>query len=315
MPPCYEVPVNRLPAPELPSWLARMVPFRRSRVQVGDYAMHVMEAGSGQPVLLLHGNPTWGFLWRKVAQRLAGEPLRLIMPDLLGLGFSDKPRSAEVHTLENHARQIAGVLDALGVERCIFVGQDWGGPIGGLAVFAHPDRMQGAVILNTVLGPPKPGFRPTAFHRFARVPVVSDLMFRVMCCPPRGMSLVQGDMGSIDCHAARAYRYPLRDPRTNVAPLALARMVPDSLEHPSCEPLRRCEALFQAFHGPAEIVWGDRDPILGRVRGRIERLLPKAHVTRTEAGHFLQEEVPDQIAAAIHRVAAQLRCEPLVHEP
>src|SRR5207248_724880 len=106
----------KMPAPELPEWLSRLVPFTRYRLQVGGYAMHVMEAGapSGRPVLMLHGNPTWGFLWRKVVASLgAGHALRLVMPDLMGLGFSDKPADASMHTLENHAAQVGGVVDQL----------------------------------------------------------------------------------------------------------------------------------------------------------------------------------------------------------
>jgi haloalkane dehalogenase len=103
---------------------------------------------------------------------------------------------------------------------------------------------------------------------------------------------------------ARAYRFPLRGLAQNAAPLALARMVPNRPTHPSIEPLRRCQELIESYSGPAAIVWGDRDPVLGRVRSWIEKLLPKARVTRTRAGHFLQEEVPGEIADAIGFVAA-----------
>jgi len=264
--------------------------------------MHVMEAGDGRPVLLLHGNPTWGFLYRKVAAELAAEPLRLIMPDLVGLGFSDKPAARE-HTLEHHARWLGALLDHLKLDGLVFVGHDWGGPIGLRALAERAGLARGLVILNTVVGPPRPGFRPTAFHRLARFPVVSDLLFRGLGFPQSIMHRVQGDPASIRGDVARAYRFPLRGLRNNAAPLALARMVPDSLAHPSIEPLRRSQAFVEGFTGPAAIVWGDRDPILGRVRSWIEKLMPRARVTRTEGGHFLQEEAPREIAEAIRSVA------------
>lgn len=297
--------MERLAAPSLPRWLAEMVPFERYRVDVGGVSMHVMESGRGFPVVMLHGNPTWGFLYRKVAQALAGAPVRVVMPDLVGLGFSAKPRDAAVHTLENHARWFGGLLDALGLERLVFVGQDWGGPIGLRALADRADRLAGLVLMNTVAGPPRPGFRPTAFHRLARVPGVSDALFRLVGFPTNALWLAQGDRRSIRGRVARAYRFPLRRFGDNVAPLALARMVPAGFDHPSIEPLRRCQALVESFAaagGPAAIVWGDRDPVLGRARGRLERLLPHAFVTRTPAGHFLQEEVPDAIAAAVRGV-------------
>ncbi len=295
---------KRLPAPPLPDWLARMVPFERYRIDVGPHAMHVMEQGAGMPVVMLHGNPTWSFLYRKVFTRLAGAGVRAIAPDIVGLGLSDKPRAMEAHTLEHHARWFGTLLDELGLERFVFVCQDWGGPIGLRALADRADRVAGLVVLNTAIGPPRPDFRPTAFHRFARMPIVSDLVFRGLSFPQSTMWMAQGDRFSIRGDAARAYRYPLRGLANNVAPLALARMVPDSLAHPSVPALQRCLEFVEGFRGPAAIVWGDRDPVLGRVRSFVERKLPRAHVTRTRAGHFLQEEVPDEIASAIRDVVA-----------
>lgn len=299
--------MERLAAPELPRWLTELLPFDRYLVQVGPYRMHVMEAGQGTPVLMLHGNPTWGFLWRKVAAALKGENLRLIIPDLVGFGFSDKPLDRGWHSLERHAEQVAGLIDTLGLTKLIFVGQDWGGPIGGAALSLRPRGiMTGAVILNTALGPPKPGFKGTLFHRFAHTPVAADVAFRFIGFPQNALWLAQGDRKSIRKEVSRAYRYPLKGFKNSAAPLALARMVPDSLEHPSVPWLRKSELFFEELKGPCELVWGEKDPILGRALKRTERLLPHARVTRTEAGHFLQEEVPEQIAAAISRVAAQL---------
>lgn len=292
--------------PPLPDWLAAQLPFRRALHDVGGYAMHVCEAGpaGGRPVLLLHGNPTWGFLWRKVALALEGSGLRVLMPDLVGLGLSTHPADARVHTLAFHAEQVKRLIEHLDLRDVVLGVQDWGGPIGGCAAADAGGRVTGLVVLNTALTPPKPGFRPTAFHRFARVPVLSDAVFRLGNFPARlGMALAQGDRGSVAGDVGRAYRWVLRDRRTNVAPLALARMVPDSLEHPSVPRLRDCEAWVRGFTGPAAIVWGSRDPVLGRLLKRTKELLPRAAVTETAAGHFLQEEVPGPIAAAVRAVA------------
>jgi haloalkane dehalogenase len=287
----------------LPPWLERLVPFERYRLAIAGHAVHVMEIGQGRPVLLLHGNPTWGFLYRKVAAALAGEPLRLIMPDLVGLGFSDKPRDPADHQLDAHGIWIRGLIDELDLQGAIFVGQDWGGPIGLRAFADRRERLAGMVLLNTVVGPPRPGFRATAFHRFARLPILSDLAFRGFGFPQLALWAAQGDRSTIRGDVARAYRYPLRHFRDRVAPLAMARMVPDSHHHPSIGALQRCQNLVETFTGPTAIVWGDRDPVLGRVRSHIQRLLPEARVTVTNAGHFLQEEVPSEIATAIREVA------------
>lgn len=301
--------VTHHPAPALPEWLERQLPvgIRRYRIEVDTRLIHVMESGAGHPVLLLHGNPTWSFLYRKVMAALAGQPLRLIAPDLVGFGFSDKPREAVLHDLYQHARWMRRVIELLDLRDLVFVGHDWGGPIGVRALYNVPERVKGLVVLNTALFPPRDGFRPTAFHRFARLPLVSDVAFRWLGFPQNLLHRVQGDPRSIRGDVARAYRSPLAGRRNRTAPLQLARMVPDgSPDHPSLPGLEKCLEFCRRFTGPVAIVWGDRDPILGRVRRRMEELFPAAEVTRTEAGHFLQEEVPEAIAAAIRSVAGKI---------
>ena len=295
--------MHELAAPPMPAWIEQMLPFRRYTVDVG-VRMHVMEAGEGLPVVMLHGNPTWGFLYRRVAAALSGEGFRLIVPDLVGLGFSERV-PFDAHTLDNHGRWMGRLFEALALDRAVIAVQDWGGPVG-VSALASSQVRAGLVVMNTVLGPPREGFRETAFHRFSRMPLVSDAAFRLLAFPVRGMSLVQGDRSSVRGEVLRAYLEPLRDLRTNVAPLALARMVPNTFDHPSIPGLRRCQEYVKSFRGPAAIVWGDRDPILGGVRSWMEKCFPGAPVTRTQAGHFLQEEVPGEIAAAIRDVAARL---------
>ncbi len=301
--------MERKPAPEMPDWLAAELPFERYSVSVDGMAMHVMEQGEGRDVLLVHGNPTWGFLYRRIALALKDAPLRLIMPDLIGLGLSHKPRRVDAHTLERQAAWLGELVEGLDLRDVILVVQDWGGPIGTLSMAQRAEQLAGMVVMNTVLAEPREGFRPTAFHKFSRLPLVSTLAFRGLAFPQRALAKAQGDPASISGLVSRAYRYPLRGWRNNAAPLAMARMVPDTLTHASVPALRSCRALVEEFQrrgGPAEIIWGERDPVLGRALKRTSSLLPDAPVTRTEAGHFVQEEVPELVAAAILRVAGLL---------
>ncbi|MHC4390003.1 MAG: alpha/beta fold hydrolase [Planctomycetota bacterium] len=297
-------------APDLPAWISRELPFERYRISLGDRSMHVMETGDprGRACVLVHGNPTWGYLYRRVALRLQTRGLRVIMPDLIGLGLSDAPDKPADHTVENHRDWLARGLDVLEVgDDSIFCVQDWGGPIGTLAGFERPGRIGGLVVLNTVLSEPREGFRPTLFHRVAHG-FLGPVIFRGLRFPQAALWVAQGDRGSIRGDVARAYKYPLRTGRLlgDPAALALARMVPDSLEHPSVPVMRELKEKVRAFDGPAAIVWGKRDPVLGGALGWIKKLLPQAEVTETGAGHFLQEEVPDEIASAIRNVAAKL---------
>jgi haloalkane dehalogenase len=293
----------------LPAFIEAQLPAgaRHADVRSGGESLHVMEWGprDGRAIVLVHGNPTWGFLWREVVRAvLAREPsLRLIVPDLVGLGLSSRPAAA-AHTLGNHGRWLGGALDEIAPGPVVLVAQDWGGPIGLRAMADRAARLRGIVLGNTAVGPPAASFRPTLFHRLSQLPVVSDVLFRGLGFPLGTLHLAQGDRGSIRGDVARAYRWPLRSIRSRTAPLALARMVPDSLAHPSVPELQICEQLFRTAQVPIAMVWGTKDPILGRVIGHASRLRPDAKVVRTGAGHFLQEEVPDELATAIVEVAA-----------
>jgi cis-3-alkyl-4-acyloxetan-2-one decarboxylase len=275
-------------------------------VDASGVRLHVMESGAGPAVVLLHGNPTWGFIWRKVARALAGARLRVVMPDLAGLGLSEKPRDPAFHTLANHARILGALLDAIAPAPFVLVLHDWGGPIGLAALADRPGRLAALVVTNTRIGPPRPGSKGSRFHRFANLPLLSNVAFRLLGFPQNVLHTTQADPASIRGDVARAYRWPLRRISDRTAPLALARMVPyGGRDHPSLAGLRRSLEVATSFRGPAAIVWGERDPILARSIRSVEEALPEAAVTLVPAGHFLQEEAPAEIAAAIRDVAGR----------
>lgn len=291
--------------PRLPRFIAKMLPFDRRVVDVNSHSIHTIDHGSGRTVLLLHGNPTWSFLWRKVIADLDPASFRCVAPDLPGFGLSTKPRTMAAHSLELHASAIAALVERLDLREVIVVGQDWGGPIAACVAARMPERFVGVVLANTgVLLPER--FRGTPFHRFARLPIVSDVTFRWLGLPLAAMDLAQGDRKSIHGKVKLAYMWPLRHMRDRSAVLALARMVPDGPNHRSVPALRQGDAWLRTFEGPVSLVWGERDPILGRALRHHTSALPNAHVTRTSAGHFLQEEVPDALAAAIRDVDRRL---------
>jgi len=295
------------PAPPLPSRIAQMMPFSRASYELGrgrhaGLEMHYVDAGprDRDAVVMIHGNPTWSLLWRKVILGLPDR--RCVAPDLLGFGLSSKLAHIGDHSVDGHADSIAELIDALQLERVLLVGQDWGGPlvtsVGARLSATDPKRVRGVVLANTsVLVPERP--RGTLFHRFARMRGVSELAFIGLGMPQNALWSVQHDRGSIGGKVAAAYRWPLRRFRDRAGPLALARMVPDDLRHPSIDPLRRGQAWIESFAGPVALVWGRNDPLLGKALGRHRRALPNATVTETDAGHFLQEEVPDALATAI----------------
>ncbi|GAB5543234.1 MAG: haloalkane dehalogenase [Sandaracinaceae bacterium] len=294
------------PAPDLPAWLRAELPYRRRSTEIAGRTVTFVDHGpeDAQPVLLVHGNPTWSYLWRKVIGMLDGATLRIIAPDLPGFGTSDKPRRASAHQLDMHIGTVSTLLEQLGLRAPITVGQDWGGPIAcgvGERVGAA-----GLVIGNTAVLKPARPFRPKGFHRFSHMPVVSDAVFRGLLFPVPIMDRVQGDRRSIGIKEKLAYAWPFLRPLDRAGALGLARMVPNGEQHPSTAVMDRVGAWVESFEGPAALVWARRDPILGRGLRRHSEALPQATVRECDAGHFSQEEVPELWAAAIREVAEAL---------
>ena len=250
-------------------------------------------------VLVQHGNPTWSFLWRRVIRRLTEAKVRVVAPDMVGLGLSDKPREVGLHSLRFHALNLGRLVEALDLRDMIIVGQDWGGPVLGLMAAWHTERVAGAVIANTGLAPPRQKRPLSLFHLLAHLPLVSSLLFRGLNYPLPALHRVQGDPGSIGPLERRAYGWPLRAWRDRTAPLALARLVPPGPDHPTSPYMRKVRAWAETFPGPGRLVWGLKDPILGRALKSMRAIFPSAPVVETQAGHFLQEEVPDILAGAI----------------
>ncbi|MBW3670729.1 MAG: alpha/beta fold hydrolase [Acidobacteria bacterium] len=292
--------------PDLPAFIQTQLPFERTawKLESGPDAgrtIHFIDHGprDGKPVLMLHGNPTWSFLWRKVIKALPRH--RCIAPDLLGLGFSSHLSRISDHTPARHADAITALIEALDLRNFVLVGQDWGGPIATSTGARVPERVSAVVLGNTGVILPKRPLR-SLFHRAARLPVLSDLVFRGLGFPQNILHRIQGDPSSIRGDVAKAYRWPLRGWSRRIAPLAMARMVPNGPEHFSMPELARGEEWIREFNGRIALVWGMNDPILGRLVDRHERELTPESVVRTDAGHFLQEEVPEEIAVAVERV-------------
>lgn len=293
----------------LPEYAARYVTedYKSYFVEVEPgIKIHVLEVGSGYPLFLQHGNPTSGFLYRKIAEELPKDRVRIIMPTLVGLGFSSKVPASE-HTLDNHIRWLNGVLQQLKLTELIYVGQDWGGPSGMGALARSPGLLKGAVILNTGFNAPTGPMELSRAHAAVRTPVVGELVTGVFASIFERLPDLQGDPGSIPEDVQQLYGKPVLDSGNSKAPLAMMRMVPDGVDHPSVPAQRNIEKYVQSLDVPTEIIWGMKDPILAKGLSGMEQNFPNARVTETVAGHFLQEEVPVEIAAALMRVLDQVQ--------
>ncbi len=263
--------------------------------------VHILEVGHGYPVFMQHGNPTSGFLYRRVVEHLPLDRVRVIMPTLVGLGFSSKI-PVSMHTVENHNRWINKALRQLDLKQVIYVGQDWGGIVGVGALALSPGMVKGIVIMNTAIYVTEVKTRLSRVHDVMKTPVVGEFLANVLGLVFKGLHRPQHDPASIPPAVRDLYARPVRDSGNNKAPLAMMRMVPDGPDHPSTPVMRQLVPYVRGLDVPVEIVWGMNDPILGRSLPAMIANFPRARVTETPAGHFLQEEVPDVIAAAVLRV-------------
>ena len=285
----------------IPDWLLEQLPYHHSWIDVGGKSMHVMEKGSGKPIVFVHGNPMWGYLYKKVLDGLNYSQSRLIVPDLIGFGFSDKVKLNE-HSLKSHSEWMANFFSTIKEEKIGMVVHDWGGMIGIAGAMKAGKKIDGLIVMNTAITAPKDGFKPTWFHSLSQIPLISDFLFRVLNFPLSGLHRFANVPGSFSKDVMKAYKYPLRKLKDNCGPLALARMVPNNMNHPSVPLEKEIEEFLQQYNGPAQIVWGMNDPVMWKLRRRTSRLLPQAKVIKTEAGHFVQEETPEKVIESIKEI-------------
>lgn len=283
----------------IPSWLLDQLPYKHSWIDVGK-TMHLMEKGQGKPIVMVHGNPMWGYLYKKVLDGLDNSR-KYIIPDLIGFGFSEKITLHE-HSLEAHSKWMENFFKSIKEERIGLVVHDWGGMIGIAGAMKAGKKIDGLVVMNTAITAPKDGFKPTWFHNLSQVPLISSALFRGLNFPLSFLNRFAHVPGSFDSQNMKAYKYPFRKLKDNSGPLALARMVPNSMQHPSVPLEQEIEAYLQSYTGPAQIVWGMNDPVMWKLRRRTSRLLPQAKIVKTKAGHFVQEETPQEVIEAINEV-------------
>jgi len=309
------------PSVDEPSFVPLLLPDYAAEVVGDDYSsylievepgiqVHVLEVGTGYPVYLQHGAPTSGLLYRKVADELPTDRFRVIMPTMVGLGFSSKV-PAEEHTLDNHTRWMNSTLDQLELDGLIYVGHDWGGPVGMGALARSPELLEGAVVLNTSFGAPTEPVElsPALEAALAPLPPEAELAFAASIFEQ--LPGLQNDPTSMPDDVLGLYRRPVVESDNPIGPLAIVRMAATGPDHPTADQLRAIDSYLAGVDVPAEIVWGVNDPFLGAGLAAMIENFPDAQVTRTEAGHFLQEEpgAPEQIAAAIERVHDQIQAD------
>jgi haloalkane dehalogenase len=284
----YRTPDERFAA--LPGYT-----FEPHYVEQDGLRMHYVDEGRGDPVLLLHGEPTWAYLYRKVIPQLT-PVARVVAPDYFGFGRSDKPTDREWYSYDAHTRSIALLLDELDLRNVTVVMQDWGGPIGFRVAVEHADRVSRLVVLNTGIysGRP-PGETWLRFRELVRSTGTGfepGRLIRLTCTTPLGDDVLA------------AYDAPFPEPESKIGVLMFPELVPDDEAHPSAGAMLAVRDKLKTWEQPALVFFGDSDPIFApRVAERLAELIPGAElqVPVAGAGHFLQEDAGDEVGQRIAR--------------
>jgi haloalkane dehalogenase len=273
------------------------MPWQPRYAQVRDgVRMAYLDEGHGPVVVLLHGEPSWSYLYRSMVGPLVAAGLRVVAPDLVGFGRSDKPAATTDHTYARHVAWTCELLlDRLELTDATLLAQDWGGLIGLRIVAAHPERFARVVAANTGLPDGEHRLGPAwwAFHDF--VQRTEDL--------PVGFLVQGGCARTLSDPEVAAYEAPFPDPSYKAGPRALPGLIPQEAGDVETPAQQRAWAALRAFDKPFLCAFSDADPI---TRGGERAFLTQvpgtrglAHPVVTGAAHFLQEDAGPALAAIL----------------
>jgi pimeloyl-ACP methyl ester carboxylesterase len=278
-------------------------PYEARFLRAGEISLHYVDEGpsDAQPLLFLHGNPTWSYLWRTPIAELSADGHRCIAFDHMGFGRSDKPPRLSAYTLKRHVDNALTVIDELDLRDVTLVAHDWGGPIGLGAMLERAERLRALVLINTWAWE-LPSFLPPFLREF-RTEGLGEIL-------ALGGNLfvesIPGGMARRDAEPVmmEAYRAPFPDYWSRAGTLAFQRDIPLTERDRSAELIGSIHERLPSFDVPVALVWGMRDPVFQPVfLDQWLELFPRAAVTEVaDAAHFVPEDRPDVVVAAIRRL-------------
>jgi haloalkane dehalogenase len=273
--------------------------FAPNYANVDGLRMHYVDAGprEASPVVLLHGEPSWCYLYRKMIPILAEAGHRVIAPDLIGFGRSDKPADRSAHTYARHVAWVrALLLDHLELADITLFAQDWGGLIGLRIVAGEPDRFARVVAANTFL--PVGQATSEAFEKWQRFSQEVPEF-------PVAAVLQRGTTSDLTPEVLAAYDAPFPDESYKAGPRALPAMVPTAPDDPEARANRKAWHVLSEWEKPFLTLFGAEDPITAGAENIFQQRIPGAsgqpHHVFPETGHFLQEDRGPKIAHRILR--------------
>ncbi len=276
-----------------PAWLnPALYPFSGNYLELGSGRMHYLDEGQGVPVVMVHGTPSWSFLYRHLVRDLSGS-YRCIAPDQLGFGLSDKPETF-AYTPEAHAENLAHLIDTLELKDVVLIVHDFGGPIGLPYALEHPENVRAVVVMNTWLWPNE------SLIQAGRV--LSNPFGRFLYTRPNvSVNVLLKRLGFADqtvltSELLKHYRGPFPTPQSCRALYALVATIAESNKW--FETLWDKRAAIE--DKPALLLWGMKDKLVpSSFLTRWRTVFKNPETLELDAGHFLQEEVKEQITQAV----------------
>ena len=269
-------------------------PYPPQYLEIEGLRMAYVEHGAGDPILLLHGEPTWGYLYRRMIPPLAAVG-RVIAPDLIGFGRSDKPIATNAYTYKSHARWLRGFIEALDLRKITMVCQDWGGLLGLRILAQQPQRFSRLVAMNTGISPGGP--HGEAFYKWRRF---SQRVESIDV--PALLRNTLKKRRLTDAEAA-AYGAPFPSKEYQTAALVFPRLVPVRPDHPGAYENRVAIERLKTLELPVLLPWGAEDAITAPAEPFLRSLFRNvaAPLSIAGAGHFLQEDAGEEVAGHILR--------------
>lgn len=278
----------------IPEELKIEYPFAAHFLPLQNEKIHYVDEGQGEVMLMLHGNPTWSFFYRNVAKHFA-KTNRVVIPDHMGCGFSDKPQDYN-YTLENHIENTIALINKLGLKDITLLVHDWGGAIGMGVATRRPELIKKMVIMNT------------AAFRSLEIPLRINILrnpvgewfirtFNGFAGPATTMAVTK----KLSPLVKKGFILPYNNFETRIATAKFVRDIPMDAAHPTYKTLSEIESKLKNLNVPVLLLWGEKDFCFTmNFKDRWLEFFPKARVvTYPDAGHYLLEDKQHEVIREI----------------